>query len=458
MFPDQHLNYIDLLKYTTSGKNSEVDQRGLHRMIQNNPAHAIDWGQRILRCSEDTINTVIYVGGKTANLAWTQVVKHERLVGHILSGDPNGPHAIYYPDHNGIIAVVGGVHPSAHLMAGGEVRMTERFDDAMMLTRSLLGMSPFDRSMPAKVHSAITSMYNDRQKLEVDRRKQLSALDPSANWSLLTLTHNVTWNNVQNLIATFSLAFLLMFMNLDSGIAFLSATVDAGSVLQLFATKCRIDTAAQWRKIWCDSVASALASPKRRAGFFAAIEKFATKCNITTAAQWCKVMSGSVASALASPERRAGFFAALEKFSTKCKITTAAQWGKVMCNSVAAALADPDERDAFIRILDQFEHLEAVTIHGIIGSDCFSSRAETCVPAFVSLCAAFKKYSMKMKPTSLLRSNKMMMVILPVLAKQASACGSESELTNLITPFKSSKYCDKTRAAKLFATTNNIEF
>jgi hypothetical protein len=317
MPPDQHLNYIDLLKYTTSGTNSEVDQRGLHRMIQNNPAHAIDWGQRILRCSEDTVNTVIYVGGKTANLAWKQVVEHERLVGQVISGDPNGPHAIYYPDHNGIIAVVGGVHPSAHLMAGGEARMTERFDDAMMMTRSLLAMSPSDRSVPETVHSAISSTYNDRQRLEDDRRNQLSELDSSANWSLLTLTHNVTWKNVQNLIATFSLAFLLMFMNLDSGIAFLSATVDAGTVLQLFATKCKITSVAQWRKIWCGSVASALASPERRAGFFAAIEKFSTKCKITTAVQWGKVMCDSVASALASPERRAGFFAALEKFSTK---------------------------------------------------------------------------------------------------------------------------------------------
>jgi hypothetical protein len=52
----------------------------------------------------------------------------------------------------------------------------------------------------------------------------------------------------------------------------------------------------------------------------------------------------------------------------------------------------------------------------------------------------------------------MMMVILPTLANQADQCETTSELIQLLAPFRSSTYSDKTLAAKHFAAANNIQY
>ena len=236
---DVHLNYVDLLSYTTYGSNSEVDQVKLHHIVEHNPQHAIDWGKRILRTAAETHNTVIYVGGKTANLAWEQFVDHQILASTRVYMSPVGGLSVQHYPAVGIVAVIGGIHPSAHLMSGGEPRITARFQDVMQLTGVLLRMNdPDDRTSGEKIAAALDATRSERQLVQAQRVAELGQIAGAGDydWNSLPLyQERPCYNNITSGINNLGLAVILALLSTIDGHCFLTTAYDAVPVLQKLA-------------------------------------------------------------------------------------------------------------------------------------------------------------------------------------------------------------------------------
>ena len=127
-------DWIDLFEYMPLTKNKHVKLTKMHQYAKTHPELGKLWIHNIL---DRVVNqSIVYIAGKTCQMAWNAIQKNSDLLGEIECVDTNDMCTLCkhtMPDNRTWYSLHDRNHPSAQKMSRGDPKLTNHFLETMTL-------------------------------------------------------------------------------------------------------------------------------------------------------------------------------------------------------------------------------------------------------------------------------------------------------------------------------------
>ena len=346
-------DWVDLFPFAPHGKCSDVDMDALREIVETRSSEALalvlSWHDRLndLVCREhacDNSSPVVVWAGEIVNLAREWLYD----TGRLRSTDEYSTPWARIVSTTRFISVEDAVHPSAHLVAGGEERARALFGDTYSCAEALRRAPRGDAADLAHAMGDAAASRRD------DMIRALTTLDVphTAGWLSpeLRRLRLVAWGAPG---VTDAFVRLKHALGLQRFLAFLQVSGLYARLTEDGVVDALVELVGELGKdafvtVMSDSVASRLTDPAFLEAFRALLSELGKDAFVT-------VMCDGVASRLTDPVFMEAFRALLSDLGKDAFVT-------VMCDGVAARLTDPAFMSAFRALLSDLGKDAFVTL------------------------------------------------------------------------------------------------